>query len=437
MKMFGKNEDRVIDNLLRANTRGRRGAATACREFDPDLANAYIERSLTASERAGYERHLSDCHACRSSMVVLARIAAAEAAPSALAQPVREAGRFETLKSLFTVSALPRVAAAALAVIVLAISIPLLISRKDSTSPTVVTSSDVAVDQLGASAGKSTEPPSTPAPGNRDLNPLQGTISPPDAMPRARAEQDKPDVAQSEIAPSRPSLAEPDTAAATGARAARTEPPQTEKLETSRAAESSYQERKAESDAQLIAKDQQPAPPPPAPEAPKPLGQINPDEARRLPQRDKDAASVTIQRGKPDGAPGAEKERTIRPDDAVAPPSRNEAAGSGPQRGLAASSPRATRDREDASSSASARSSTMRKIGSKKFWLSKDTWTDKDYNANKEMPVVTVERDSDIYKELLTKRSGLKLYLMSFGEGERAIFVYKGTVYKLIPQNSR
>jgi hypothetical protein len=83
------------------------------------------------------------------------------------------------------------------------------------------------------------------------------------------------------------------------------------------------------------------------------------------------------------------------------------------------------------------RGSATRKIGSKKFWLSKDTWTDKDYNPNKELPVVTVERDSDIYKEMLTKRSGLKLYLLGFGEGERAIFVYKGTVYRLIPQQSR
>ena len=157
-----------------------------------------------------------------------------------------------------------------------------------------------------------------------------------------------------------------------------------------------------------------------------------------MPQRDKDAPSITLLPGRRDGAPGAERKRAIRPDDAVAPSSRNEAAGSGTQRGgLAAPTPGSMGERGDASGSASARGSNMRKIGSKKFWLSKDTWTDKDYNPNKEMPVVTVERDSDIYKELLTKRSGLKLYLMGFDEGERAIFVYKGTVYRLIPQNSR
>ena len=113
-------------------------------------------------------------------------------------------------------------------------------------------------------------------------------------------------------------------------------------------------------------------------------------------------------------------------------------AGSGERRGLAEPSPRSRRDEANTGGAAFApRGSPTRKVGGKKFWLSKDTWTDKDYNPNKELPVVTIERDSDIYKELLTKRSGLKLYLMGFGEGERAIFVYKGTVYRLVPQNSR
>ena len=145
--MFGKNEDRVIDNLLRANVRGRGGANPACREFDPDLANAYIERSLPARERAGYEQHLSECHACRSSVVALSRIVEAEAAPAVAALSVREASPFATLKGLFTPSAMPRVAAAALAVVVLAVSIPLLFSREDRASSDQNALSEVAVEQ--------------------------------------------------------------------------------------------------------------------------------------------------------------------------------------------------------------------------------------------------------------------------------------------------
>ena len=210
MKMFGKNEDRVIDNLLRANTRGRSsGAPTSCREFDPDLANAYIERSLTAGERAGYERHMSECHACRSSVVTLARIAAAEAAPT----PVREEGRFATLKGLFTAPLLPRVAAAALAVIVLAISIPLLISRKDSTPPPATTFNEGAGDQMSANTVSPSVPPQSPATGSEGLlNSSRGSIPTSEVVPSTKTdkEQTQPAPALDETALAKQTPAEPD-----------------------------------------------------------------------------------------------------------------------------------------------------------------------------------------------------------------------------------
>src|SRR5215216_3825415 len=79
MKMFWKTEDGAIDNLLRAHAaRAAGGPPPLCREFDPDLANAFIERSLTASERGRYEQHLSLCASCRKSVVALARMAASD-----------------------------------------------------------------------------------------------------------------------------------------------------------------------------------------------------------------------------------------------------------------------------------------------------------------------------------------------------------------------
>jgi len=443
MKMFWKNEDRVIDNLLRANTKGRGGPDPACREFDPDLANAYIERSLTAMERAGYERHLSECHACRSSVVMLSRMVEAEAAPAVAALSVREPSRFAAFKGLFTASAMPRVAAAALAVIVLAVSIPLLFSREGRDLSDESAISDVAAEQKSKTDESRPASPESVQPNSRGfINTDQAQAMPGDVA-HAHAvsrEQEKSPPASGETTPAKQQPAEPEgVSSGAGAGAARVEPPQTEKLEAKSAAESSNQSRKAESDTPLVAKEQATPPPPPAPaaETTGPLGRIDTEDTRRLRQQDKDAVSVTIKPGRRDGVPGVEKEErsTIRPADAVAPPS---SAGSGERRGLAEPSPRANRDEVNTGGAAFApRGSPTRKVGGKKFWLSKDTWTDKDYNPNKEMPVVTIERDSDIYKELLTKRSGLKLYLMGFGEGERAIFVYKGTVYKLVPQNSR
>jgi len=75
-----------------------------------------------------------------------------------------------------------------------------------------------------------------------------------------------------------------------------------------------------------------------------------------------------------------------------------------------------------------------RELRGKKFFLVDGTWIDKDYNPDKDLPIITLVRDSNVFKELLAKRSSLKPYVNSFGETERAIIVYKGTVYKLIPQ---
>jgi hypothetical protein len=75
-----------------------------------------------------------------------------------------------------------------------------------------------------------------------------------------------------------------------------------------------------------------------------------------------------------------------------------------------------------------------RKVGGKKFWLKDGTWVDKDYNPDKDMPVITFVRDSDVYKEHVAKRQGMKSYLNEFAGNERVIFVYKGTVYIIVPQ---
>ncbi|HET9531053.1 MAG TPA: hypothetical protein VFQ92_11925, partial [Blastocatellia bacterium] len=79
------------------------------------------------------------------------------------------------------------------------------------------------------------------------------------------------------------------------------------------------------------------------------------------------------------------------------------------------------------------RGTPERRIAGKRFYLLNDVWTDKDYKPGKEMAEVTIIRDSDLYKEVLAKRNGLKTYFTRFDEKERAIIVYKDTVYKLEP----
>ena len=44
--LFWKTDDRVFDNLLRSHIGRSAGSTSPCPEFDPDLASAYVERSL-------------------------------------------------------------------------------------------------------------------------------------------------------------------------------------------------------------------------------------------------------------------------------------------------------------------------------------------------------------------------------------------------------
>src|SRR6185436_19877900 len=82
MKQSEKIKDRAIGNLLRTQISKPSNPHQACKEFDPDLANTYVERKMTGPSRAGYETHLSECKPCRQTVVALARFAAAEQAPN-------------------------------------------------------------------------------------------------------------------------------------------------------------------------------------------------------------------------------------------------------------------------------------------------------------------------------------------------------------------
>ena len=138
MKLLGKNRERVrdgapdgtldgtMDSLLRAYV--SRPGNCECSEFDADLANAYIERSLNTTSRSRYEQHLSECTPCRKNVTTLSRLVETESRPSI---SVRADSRLGA-KRIFGVASWPRWAMATAAAIVLAISLPLLLTRKDS-----------------------------------------------------------------------------------------------------------------------------------------------------------------------------------------------------------------------------------------------------------------------------------------------------------------
>src|SRR6185295_7083196 len=129
MKQSGKIKDRAIGNLLRTQISKPSNPHQACKEFDPDLANAYVERKMTGPSRAGYETHLSECAPCRQTVVALARLAAAERAPISAQVVSGRLSWLAPLEALVRGLSVVQWAMAATAVLVFAISLPVLLSR--------------------------------------------------------------------------------------------------------------------------------------------------------------------------------------------------------------------------------------------------------------------------------------------------------------------
>lgn len=403
MRMFWQTEDKAIEKLLRA----RRITDAACRGFDPDLASAYVERSLTSTEQARYEIHLSECAGCRKTTVALMRSVEADK-PDAVRR-VEKPGWGDALKGLAVALATPRSAIAATAVIVIAASFAFVVLRQPQTADTEQARANQPEQKAEAQPAQlsSVAPAEDQAPDAQSGRPLLAKAG------RAEREQESEDAEEKKDAtsePPAPPTSQPTVKAAEGDAAAKTE-------EMARKTES----EKSDS-----------APPPPTED--KPLPRI--EGARSVPGDGRDDRSrvSTLRPGVVDGEAreGGKEKKVIRPDDAVA---RGEAASTSGTAGRIASPPTSSRLRDSKDEAKSRPKGTPEiRVGGKKFYFLNNTWTDKDYKPEKEMPVVPVVRGSALYKELLTKNAGLKIYFESerFAE-ERAIIVYKNTVYKLSP----
>jgi hypothetical protein len=349
-----------------------------CPEFDPDLANAYVEQRLRTGLLARYEAHLASCAACRKSVVTLSRLAAP---PSGEARPVRV-----RVRAVFGGLSRPQWALAAAAVIALVISLPLLLSRNRNQLDERVSP---AVAEPGANKAA---PTATVATGDTSHEGLLATAKP-------REERNLKNAA-------RPRKAQ--TQATTGSNE--------EKLEA-RSENQPTDELKQRSETQSASQVAAAA----APESQAPKSDS--DKGRH--QQEKDSAQGGESKGRADDV--AAKEKAKLAEVAPAPPPA-------PTRARTSRQPAGKMALRDNATSESVRPAE-RQIRSKKFLWKNGTWTDKDFDPDKGLPVVTIIRDSNVFNEVITKHAGLKPYLTAF-ESERAIIVYKGTVYKLIPQQN-
>lgn len=457
MEKSANIEDQVMDNLLRSYIKQQKQPEINCDGFDPDLANLYLERVLTEKETGRYEIHLSECSPCRSNVIALAQFAEQEVplalvasakAKQAIVAPIADETRaveksnanwFEGLKGFFALLMTPRYALGAVAALVLAISIPVILSQqsnKTSNAPNAAASGAKSAEDNGAPGVIAQAPAATPNDGLTTDN-GSGELR---REPQAQSERDRAASPES-TNQSASGLAgagigstagEPPATSAVAAESSAT----TEKKEVAKNESTTVADNKPRADENAVKPTEAPAATPPpavakATERPE-LPRIDSKETLKIPSNDKDTASgKTLKPGTADTSVASATKPTgptIRPNEGVRPSAPSTESGG-----------RALTDKAKSLRSASdarkepVRASASRKIDNKTFWLIDDVWTDKDYKKDKELPVVTLTKESDVYKEVLEKHSNLQKFFKGFAANEKVIVVYKGTVYRLMP----
>ncbi|MBS1807216.1 MAG: hypothetical protein JST84_03375 [Acidobacteria bacterium] len=103
---MAKNENNLdpnFDALLKSHVK-KQGAINLviCDQFDPDTANAYLERAMTKNALASFESHLSDCPTCRRQVIELSRMMPVSPAIPAPISAEKAASLMERVRDWFT-----------------------------------------------------------------------------------------------------------------------------------------------------------------------------------------------------------------------------------------------------------------------------------------------------------------------------------------------
>lgn len=416
MKFPGQTKDGVIDNLLRAYVSRPSNPRQACPDFDPDQANAYIEHSLTGASRSRYEQHLSECATCRKNVVALVRLAEADGLVPGSPELSRS-GWFDGARRVFGAMSQPQWAMAAAAVIVLAISLPLVLSHNWNRQESAAL--------VGSAPGES--PKQTPAPEMAQASPKSAeaaSASTNSTVPAIPKERDKREI--DALAVNAPQAPKPsDSAAGFGGVTELSKKVDTASVSTKPAEEQRNSELQ-------VAQGQTQGGAAPSPQLPKnEVAKNDSDQGRQQPEKDS-ALQANEAKARADQESN-QKQDVGKGEAAVAPPALVSSPQVAGPRALRRSAPKLSL--RDNSSGETVRADE-RKISGKKFLFKDGAWTDKDFNPDKDLPVVTIFRDSNTYKEVISKRAGLRSIMERFSVTERAIIVYKGTVYVLVPPQS-
>jgi hypothetical protein len=416
LRSLGRGEDQLIRRLLRAYMQQHSRAVPTesytrrCSEFDPDLANAYIERVLTASECVRYEQHMADCDFCRKATAKLAQMASLESQPALKLARTRWA-----VCQTYQVSRLPQ------ALITGLLSEPQWLVA-------IIVAVAFAIGALLFSRNQSFD---------------QGDLRPTGQAPQ-RDPQPQLDIRTSKSSAARRVAAKPTGSAHLAKKL----------VEAHTVAEAKSITVLAK---QQEASESKPVAAVPAPELTTTIAQAK-EEVQPAPINL--AVALRQQLAKIDAAQVADVAESSQFGmiSLLAKPDKKKAdklhllrvplllpsfIGSSLRRTLIGQASIFSISYFSEKSAAVAASAKVtpdkiaeRQIGKKKFRFLSGIWTDEGYKPEKDKQVVLLVRGSDAYKTLLAKHSELKAYFASFAPSEFVIIVYKGAVYKLVPQGS-
>jgi hypothetical protein len=395
------NLEQNFEALLRAQLQTQ-GAANfvVCEQFDPDTANAYLERSLTKNALKAYEEHLTHCVSCRRHIVELARLMPAPmvAAESVVVVPppsLKE--RFSEWFTGWRLGALAGVGVAVATVLLVAVVVNrpeqgLLIAQQkgepaavlDATPTPNVKDSDIekqvrgkiAAPEMVAAARRnsaSSPRPATPTEAESSI----ATVSPPPPAPVTQTERKEVVANQAgqrnEIAPSK---------------------------------RQDFRDLPANSPAadqsqSLKAKREAPATVAAAPTA-RPVAKPA-EGAVEKEQKTENKASTDARRDESAARKSSDEER-------------QQAA-----RAKAKSS-------DSLGMTAGGRSTApVKNVGSKSFRYENGFWTDTEYDAGKGLPGVRLQSESEAYRRILSEFPSLKPYF----DLKPVVVVWQGKVYRV------
>ena len=376
--------------------------ATACHQFDPDTASAYLEQALPQRALTTYEEHLATCVSCSRHIIELSRLMPVQAT---MTEPVVVRSSFQERLSEWLAGwrwgALAGLGAVAATVLLVAVIVNR--SKLESASPMVT---------VKQSEAQQSEPQATPLPepSAANMQPAQSNRES-KAMPLASPATNAPlmdSQGSAKPIPAAPPTTQPSLVDGVSSAA----PPPPVPIPTPTKAEA----ERAAAAGSAVAQNQIQNLRGQTPSGPE-VNQVQTERVLERAKKDNQTAQQSADAVAPASAKPAPKAPEKPPERVIEKRSRE----------MEEDAEKRQTKTKEAMKPASISAARSRVVGSKTFSLENGTWVDNAYGASKDLPLVRLTQDGEAYKQTLKDLPSLKAYF----DLKPVIVVWQGKVYRV------